>query len=510
MKKTQHRHIPLVEIEKGFRYRDDENYDLIALADSIVKFGLIHSITVLDTQNLPDASVEMPEGKRYLVLAGGRRFHACSALDSETIPAHIFSGVHLGMSLKEVREASPEQIELRIREIELEENIQRKDFTPLEHNRLVKRTHELKITLHGEGSQNKGTGWGQEDTASMFGISQQGVSEKIALADEAEKDPEVANAMKKSTKEAKKIIAQKKRKKDLKKRTETFKKAIKDDSDEDYYLKIASSFKVQDAFEEIKKIKPETLDLVELDPPWGIPIVDSYEEGFRAQERSKGATLEDFVDISPTDYTKLMKPFLKDCYAAMKPGAWVLLWYGIRDMHDLNRKLLEGAGFNIAAAPGLWVKDLGGGYNPVANYVLTTDYEAFWLAKKGGVHLAQPGASGIFPFKRIGATKKLHPTEKPVELYIEIIARICGIHSRIISPFCGSGNAIWAGHAMQCNVEGWDLSELYQNVFTSRLADVRNAALQKKIPEGMPHVHYSYPSPSEAVLYKKDKWFLNQ
>lgn len=94
------------------RRREDLG-DLAGLAESIKKYGLIHPI-VIDESNV--------------LVAGERRLRACQILGWKEIDVRPFG----------------ELTEVERREIELEENIRRKDLTPIERSReLVKNAEEI-------------------------------------------------------------------------------------------------------------------------------------------------------------------------------------------------------------------------------------------------------------------------------------------------------------------------------------------------------------------------------
>jgi ParB-like chromosome segregation protein Spo0J len=95
--------LPISEINVGTRRREDFG-DIEGLAASIVKYGLFHPAIVDDKNNL---------------VAGERRLVACISLGWTEIPCRLF------------RDLSEDE---RL-EIELEENLQRKDLTPFEQSK---------------------------------------------------------------------------------------------------------------------------------------------------------------------------------------------------------------------------------------------------------------------------------------------------------------------------------------------------------------------------------------
>jgi ParB-like chromosome segregation protein Spo0J len=102
--------IPISEIKVGARRRDDFG-DLEGLAESIRKYKLFHPIIV--------------DGERNLI-AGERRLRAFQLNDESEIPCRLYG------------ELSDDERS----EIELEENLQRKDLTPFEANKRLLQTAE--------------------------------------------------------------------------------------------------------------------------------------------------------------------------------------------------------------------------------------------------------------------------------------------------------------------------------------------------------------------------------
>lgn len=116
--------LPIGEIQVGERRREDMG-DIAALAESIQRFGLFHPIVV--------------DGDGRLV-AGGRRLAACQQLGWATIPVRDFGDL----------------TDAERREIELEENLRRKDLTPFERSKTLAKQAEVAAEVLREESEPRG------------------------------------------------------------------------------------------------------------------------------------------------------------------------------------------------------------------------------------------------------------------------------------------------------------------------------------------------------------------
>jgi DNA modification methylase len=74
--------------------------------------------------------------------------------------------------------------------------------------------------------------------------------------------------------------------------------------------------------------------------------------------------------------------------------------------------------------------------------------------------------------KNAGGIKNTHPTVKPVELMRYLIRLVTPPQGRVFDPFLGSGTTALAAKLEKQNVTGFELTEEYFDIITSRLADL--------------------------------------
>jgi ParB family chromosome partitioning protein len=104
--------VPIEDIIVKKRIRKDQG-DIAALADSLKRYGQISPVVI---------------NRKNILIAGGRRLEAARSLGWRTINAVI------------VETASP----LSRLELEVEENIQRRDFSPAEEEEALKNLNRLR------------------------------------------------------------------------------------------------------------------------------------------------------------------------------------------------------------------------------------------------------------------------------------------------------------------------------------------------------------------------------
>src|SRR5262245_39896717 len=165
--------VPIISVKVGQRIRKEYG-DLEALASSIARHGQLQPIVLTDDN---------------LLVAGERRLEAVKLIGQETIEA-VFRA---------------ELDETQLKELELEENIRRKDFTWPEEVTALSDLYDLKQAKYGirspngvlmEGSQ--GPGFGIKDAAQEFDRAAGSISMDLQLARAIKEFPRLAEEKTKS------------------------------------------------------------------------------------------------------------------------------------------------------------------------------------------------------------------------------------------------------------------------------------------------------------------------
>jgi len=89
----------------------------------------------------------------------------------------------------------------------------------------------------------------------------------------------------------------------------------------------------------------------------------------------------------------------------------------------------------------------------------------FFYASKGKPQLSRQGHINVFNYPPVPHTKKIHPTERPVELISEIITTFTKPGSQLMVPFLGSGKTIIAAHENQMEAFGFELTQSYKDSY---------------------------------------------
>ena len=174
-----------------------------------------------------------------------------------------------------------------------------------------------------------------------------------------------------------------------------------------------------DCLEVMKGIEDNSIDLVLVDPPYGINYQSNFrKESFNKIENDSSVSL-DFIDYAYT--------VLKDGCAMYLFTRWDVYeeWYNkIKEKFKIKNCIV-------------WYKRGGGIGDLKGAYMFNHEFCIF--AVKGRHILNNKRVSDVWEIKKDAPSKYKHPTQKPVELFEKIIVKSSNEGDVVLDPFAGSG-----------------------------------------------------------------------
>lgn len=427
--------VPMEQIVCEDRVREDYG-NIKELVESFKKDGIIQPIAV--RRMGPDS---------YRLLAGGRRFMAASAAKIGRMPCRIYT-----------RDLS----ELEMRFIELAENLYRKDLHFSERVKLDKKIMLLMQEMHGkkESTASDAPGVSIRDVAQMLGRSLSGFSENLAMADIIERVPQIGQLP--TMDDARKLV--KEIEKDLLREEAVRRIESSHATPLDQQLsELALAYMIDDFFVGIKKIDDESISLIELDPPYAIDLPDVK------QQDTPALDLDRYNEIPIKEYPQFIDKTLSECYRVLADGGWLIQWFGPDPWFEIIYQALIRHGFQTSRLPALWVKTNSTGQTRNPQLRLGQTYEMFFYARKGSAIIQKQGRGNTFSFDMVANQRKIHPTERPVEMMQEILETFGRPGDRVLVPFLGSGNTLLAASNLGMPAVGFEKSKQLKDGYILRV-----------------------------------------
>lgn len=424
----QSEYVPIDSIIVGERFRQ-EYKNMEELCESIREKGLIHYPSIDGDNNL---------------IAGGRRLQALRLLGWSNIPV---TRRHF---------TTPFQL----RELELEENLQRENLTWQEEVNLKQEILRLKQEIHGvKGLGRNQEGISQADVAKLVGDSPSNFSLDISLANAMVTIPQLADC--KTKDDARKKLRQLQEQlvvNELMKR-----KKLSPEKCTTKFCQADESFVIGDALINLQKHPKYNYSFINCDPPYGINL----NQAKKGSENIKTVE-QNYREWTPEQYITNCTILAKELYR-ITDNCFMTFWFGIqwyRDLYDILQK----AGWSIDVVPGIWYAT-GSGQTNQPDFLLAKNYEAFFICYKGKPILNKRGRSNVFEFAKLSSEKKIHPTEKPLDLMLEVLNTFCPPHGKVLSPFLGSGVDLMASLKTDRKCRGFDLNDEVKKRFLLKVEE---------------------------------------
>lgn len=423
--------LPIDQIVVGERFRKEISgqggQSLDYLVESIKSNGLLHPIVV--------------ERNSKTLLAGGRRLSAIRNLGWTDVPVHF---------LDELDETSR-------REVELEENLARKNLTWQEQALLTQEIDNLKRTVYGEASAGRpiannnspeATGWSIRKTASLRNVNEATVHQDIRLANALR----IVPSLSKETSRTNALRAIDRLEEDIERELE--RRSHKKEA----YADFASFVKCGDATSLILDLPNESIDCIITDPPYGVDV-----------GHGGGHRMEADFDDSPEAAIAIIRSIAPQCRRVLKPSGHLYTFFGPalwRECQDVWKS----AGFEIRDVPNIWVKPGGATGTTDWDHNFAPTWEPFIFASNRMRRLAYK-RKNVFTYAVELGSQRHHPTQKPVELLRELIQLSTEPGEVVFDPFCGVGSTLVAASQLRRKFLGFELNDRYVQIVLQRLVN---------------------------------------
>lgn len=416
-----------VKVKGGLdRYRTDMG-DIKGLAESILRTRQILPIVINNQKELID---------------GGRRLAAC---------------LLAGIKVKAVYEDVVDEFEMR--ELELEANLNSKEYTPAEYALAIKDLHNLKQKRHGESVSGSIEGWSIKQTADLLGKSRGHVYNALESAELVNVFPELLAAKKQSEiRKAGKGL----------RRVATAMEGLKKHEEQLNESKESFTLHLGDAVEDMENTANSSIDILLTDPLYGIDagaIVSSI------GGRPGGLTTSGYRIEDKKDDFFYYRALAKESFRFTTDQAHGYIFLGPEHFWTVRGIFLE-AGWRVHVKPIIWIKRVTGQCNVPSAWPASC-YEMCMYIRKDKSRLVKEGQADWLEHPPVDSSKRLHTYEKPVPVLLNLLERVSLPGQNLYDPFMGSGSSIEAGLKLKLFCRGVDNSkEAYANA-CSRMANLK-------------------------------------
>ena len=230
----------------------------------------------------------------------------------------------------------------------------------------------------------------------------------------------------------------------------------------------------------LQSLDKNSVDLVLTDPPYTI----SRKTGF-ASVKNGVRRFAVSMDFGKWDHEQIdLKAFAEEICRVLRPGGTAIVWYDVWKISHLYDALTD-AGFKMLRLI-VWKKTNPVPLNSRRTYLSGSREMAVVGVKGGNPTFHSVYDSGDYedledligdyerPIPRHSG-KRIHPTQKPLDLFREIIRKHTNSGDLVVDPFLGSGTTAVAALQENRKFKGCDIDEDYVQAAIQRVEAVPQA-----------------------------------
>ncbi|MFW2331564.1 MAG: DNA-methyltransferase [Nitrospinota bacterium] len=225
--------------------------------------------------------------------------------------------------------------------------------------------------------------------------------------------------------------------------------------------------KTLDAFKFLSTLDEGSVDLILTDPPYTI----SRKSGFSQYGPRGVARFAVSMEFGKWDNRAIDLPKLsRSTYRALKPRGSAIIFYDFWKLSYLADAMKD-AGFKMLRVL-IWEKSNPVPLNSKRAYLTNSREVAIFGVKGGRPTFHSEYDNGIYrlPIPRHNGNR-IHPTQKPLELFQELILKHSNKGDLVVDPFLGSGTTAVAALKTDRRFKGSDIDSSYIKEARLRLKD---------------------------------------
>ncbi len=213
------------------------------------------------------------------------------------------------------------------------------------------------------------------------------------------------------------------------------------------------------------ELEEDSVDLILTDPPYAISKKTGFQSVKRGVERFAVS-----MDFGSWDHKTInLDRFSELSFKCLRKGGTAILWYDLWKISDLSRALIK-AGFKMLRLL-IWEKTNPVPLNMKSTYLSNSREVAISCVKEGLPTFHGSYDKGVYeyPIPRHKG-EKIHPTQKPLELFSELVKKHSNEGDLVVDPFLGSGTTALAALENGRTFHGCEIDKTYYILSKKRIS----------------------------------------
>ncbi len=195
----------------------------------------------------------------------------------------------------------------------------------------------------------------------------------------------------------------------------------------------------------LKELEDSTVDLVLTDPPYIISRESGMNNLFNSEDKSKAkygdkfAIQTDYGDWDSKFTLDILNEFIQEYYRVLKPGGTCIIFFDLWKIESLKKLLKDSKFYKLRFIE--WIKTNPVPINSKISYLTNSREIAICCNKKGKSTFNSKYDNGIYKYPIYQGARgidRIHPTQKSLPLFEELIKKHTNKNDLVLDTFGGS------------------------------------------------------------------------
>ena len=226
----------------------------------------------------------------------------------------------------------------------------------------------------------------------------------------------------------------------------------------------------------LKEIENNKVDLVLTDPPYIISRESGMNSLFNSEDRNQKkwgsmyAIQTDYGDWDSKFTVDTLEKFVKEYFRVLKPGGTCIIFFDLWKIETLKNLLEDSKFYKIRFIE--WLKTNPMPINSKVSYLTNSREVAICCNKKGKSTFNSQYDNGIYKYpiyQGIRNVDRIHPTQKSLPLFEDIIRKHTNEDDLVLDTFGGSGTTYIASLKTKRNCISCEVDSKYYDKSKKRI-----------------------------------------
>ena len=226
----------------------------------------------------------------------------------------------------------------------------------------------------------------------------------------------------------------------------------------------------------LKELEDSTVDLVLTDPPYIISRESGMNNLFNAEDKSKAkygdkfAIQTDYGDWDSKFTLDVLNKFIQEYYRVLKPGGTCIIFFDLWKIESLKVLLEDSKFYKLRFIE--WIKTNPVPINSKISYLTNSREIALCCNKKGKSTFNSKYDNGIYEYpiyQGVRNVDRIHPTQKSLPLFEDIIKKHTNKNDLVLDTFGGSATTYIASLKTKRNCISCEVDLDYYNKSKKRI-----------------------------------------